>query len=151
MPSLATRRRRQDASASTSTDRLEGGGHIGRFDDEQDTQAKMKVFRKQQAQRDQMSLRAHLLSFPIFLFGLLALFSHSLHLSFLSCILVPLILGAVLFLLVSAAQSWMGPEKAAEMMANHGTPFIFLLMFFTLVGLALSQLLLRDKFGPSLL
>lgn len=153
MPSLDTRRRRAGASELMKQDLLEGGGNRGQatVDSSKDTEDKLKKYAAQESRQNQMAQRAHLVAFPLFLFGLLAIFSHSLHLSFLSCVFIPMALGLLLFLGSAGIERAVGAEKGAQLVAENGKPFLFLLVLFTIAGLALSQLFFRDKLGKPLL
>src|SRR5690242_3257878 len=77
MPSLSTRRRRAGAGADASAgDLLEGGGSRGTAVTDTTTAATVERLRAFQAQNQAASVastRAHLVAFPIFLFGVLAL------------------------------------------------------------------------------
>ena len=154
MPSAATRRRRAGGGADVAAgELLEGGGSRGSVqhggvDDERDTVRKLAAYRAQEAARASLTTRAHLLAFPLFLFALLALFSHALHLSFLACVLIPLLMGAALLGASLLAEKALGKSLLSS---ENGSPLIVLLVFLTLLGLALSQLVLRDKLGPNLL
>jgi hypothetical protein len=155
MPSLSTRRRRAGAGADASAgDLLEGGGSRGTAVTDTTTAATVERLRAFQAQNQAASVastRAHLVAFPIFLFGVLALCSHQLHLSFASCVIVPILMGGALVLLNLLATKALGEKRSNELVEQHGAPLLMLLLLLTLLGLAVSQMFFRDKLGKPLL
>jgi hypothetical protein len=149
MPSLATRRRRAGVAESACDSMLEGGGNRGssQIDSQEDTQAKLKAFGQQTNAQNLAKRQAHLvrgkrdkerrfarvvavadlvlflsvqISFPLFLFGMLAIFSHSLHLSILSCIIVPIVLGALVFAGVALLENYQGKEAFSHNFEEYG-------------------------------
>ena len=101
---------------------LEGGGSRGQqsADEQADTEDKLAKFRQQNRRAGELSQRAHLVAFPLFLFGLLLLFSHSLQLSLAACALIPLALGLLLFAGTLLMERLLAQEDRSAVVQQHG-------------------------------
>lgn len=156
MPSLATRRRRTEGKEGRDAAEgmmLEGGGNRGTatVDSVVQTEEKLAKYAAAERRLNAQSQKAHLFAFPLFLMCLLAIFSHSLHLSLVSCVALPLGLGLGMYCVSHLLDRLLGGDVAAKLAAEHGTPLVCLLLLFTVGGVALSQMFFRDKFGKPLM
>lgn len=122
MPSLSTRRRRAALGAASTAALLEGGGSRGlaATDGEAATAARLDAYHAAAASDHQLRQRAHLLSFPLFLAMLLALLSRPLHLSLATCLLLPLTLGALAFVVTRLLERMWGEQETAKRIAENG-------------------------------